>query len=129
MTVRRLTAIAAIHQFVHWFAMGLVIPVFAIFQIDRGLSLTQVGLNVAVLSVVVALLELPTGGLSDTLGRRNVYFLSLGAQITAGIWLVVAFHLMAIIGGFIFLGVARALSSGCMDAYFVDAFAEALCRS
>ncbi|MFO8042542.1 MAG: hypothetical protein R6U25_05000, partial [Alkalispirochaeta sp.] len=26
---------------------------------------------------------------------------------------------------FIFLGVARALSSGCMDAYFVDAFAEA----
>jgi MFS family permease len=124
-TERKLTAIAITNQFVHWFTMGLVIPVFAIFQVDRGLTLSQVGLNVAVLSVVIAVLELPTGGLSDTLGRRNVYMLSLGAQLVAAGILVVAFHPLLIIVGFFFLGTARALSSGCMDAYFVDAFGEA----
>lgn len=122
MTEAKLTAIALINQFIHWFAMGLVVPVFAIFQLDRGLTLSQVGLNVAILSIVVAVLELPTGGLSDTLGRRTVYLLSLAAQITAAIILIVAFQPVAILGGFVFLGAARALSSGCMDAYFVDAF-------
>jgi len=121
-TERKLTAIAITNQFVHWFAMGLVIPVFAMFQVDRGLTLSQVGLNVAILSIVTAVLELPTGGLSDTLGRRNVYLLSVASQIGAALVLVVAFHPVALIIGFVFLGAARALSSGCMDAYFVDVF-------
>lgn len=80
MTERSLTAKAVIHGSVRWFSLVLVIPVFAAFQLDRGLSLTQLGLNVAVLSGVVA----------------------------AGV-LILAFSLPAILLGFIFMGLARAL--------------------
>jgi len=39
---------------------------------DRGLTLAQVGMVSATQSIVVLLLELPTGGLADAVGRRPV---------------------------------------------------------
>lgn len=84
MTERTLTAKAIVHSSVHWFSLGLVIPVFAAFQLDRGLSLSGLGLNLAILSAVVAAMELPPGGLADSFGRRNTYLLSIGAQLLPG---------------------------------------------
>jgi MFS family permease len=102
----------------------LVTPVFAAFQLDRGLSLSQLGLNVAILSAVVAAMELPTGGLADSFGRRNTYLLSIAAHLLGASVLLFAFSLPLILVGFVFMGLARALSSGCMDAYFVDAHGD-----
>ena len=62
MTESRLTLISIIHQMVHWSILGLLIPILAIFQLDRGLDLVDVGLNAAIYSLVTVLLELPTGG-------------------------------------------------------------------
>lgn len=122
MPERKLTAVAVVNRFGHWFGTGLVVPVLAIFQIDRGLSLTQVGINGLVYAATVAVLEIPTGGLSDTLGRRKVYLISLLVSIACAGVFVVARSPLALAAGFMLMGMARALSSGCMDAYFVDAF-------
>ncbi len=122
LTERRLTLIAVVNHFGHWFAIGLVVPVLAIFQIDRGLSLTQVGFNGLVYALTVVVLELPTGGLSDSLGRRAVYLVSLVFSILAASALTFAYSPTVLAVGFVLFGAARALSSGSMDAYFVDAF-------
>ncbi len=123
-TKGKLTTIAIIHQFGHWLSIGLVIPVLAIFQIDRGLSLTQLGMNGLIYSVMIAALEIPTGGFSDTLGRRRVYLISLLFSImAAGVFIIARTPLYLAIG-FGIMGMARALSSGCMDAYFIDAFSS-----
>jgi MFS family permease len=124
MTERRVTVTAIINQAVHWFTLGMVIPVFAAFQLDRGVSLSGLGLHVAILSGVVAVMELPTGGLADTLGRRNTYLVSLGFQFLAMAALAVSFSRLHIILGLSLSGIGRALSSGCMDAYFIDAHNE-----
>ncbi len=124
MTESTLTARAVVNRSLHWFSTGLIIPVFAVFQLDRGLSLTQLGLNVAVLSGAVAVMELPTGGLADTFGRRNTYLLSLLFQVCGALILGVSFSAGAMMVGFVLMGLARALSSGSMDAYLIDAHGE-----
>jgi len=122
LTEGKLTAVAIVNRFGHWFGTGLIVPVLAIFQIDRGLSLTQVGINGLIFASMVAVLEIPTGGLSDTLGRRRVYLISLVVSIVASGVFVFARSPVTLAAGFGLMGMARALSSGCMDAYFIDAF-------
>jgi MFS family permease len=120
----KLTAIAVIHQSGHWLSIGLVIPVLAIFQIERGLSLTQLGINGLIYSIMIAALEIPTGGLSDSLGRRRVYLISLFFSLMAAGVFIIAHTPLFIAAGFGIMGIARALSSGCMDAYFIDAYSS-----
>jgi len=65
-------------------------PVIALFQIEKGLNLFQISINMALYSAAVILFELPTGGLSDTLGRKKVYLISLAVNLSAGVVLVLA---------------------------------------
>ena len=44
--------------------------------VERGLGLARVGVVMAVYGITTAVLELPTGGLADALGRRPVLLLS-----------------------------------------------------
>ncbi len=65
---RRFVVLSALR----WFPTGLLIPLTAVLMQSRGLSLAEIGLVAAAQGVVVVLLELPTGGLADALGRRPV---------------------------------------------------------
>ena len=44
-----------------WFPTGLIIPVFVLYLVDKGLTYGQIGLVTAAQGVMVLLLELPTG--------------------------------------------------------------------
>ena len=55
-----------------WLPVGLTAPVLVLLMTARGLDLAVVGQLLALYSLVVVLLELPTGGLADTIGRRPV---------------------------------------------------------
>ena len=70
-----LTASAATRRFLiltglRWIPPGLVFPVLVMLPLSRGLSLSQLGMAAAVQGLVVFALELPTGGLADSLCRR-----------------------------------------------------------
>ncbi len=103
-----------------WLPVGLVAPLLVLVLIDRGLTLAQVGVVMAVYGITTALLELPTGGLADTLGRRPVLLLSalLGMVFIALVLAldgIVGLSAAAFVGG-----VSRALGSGPLEAWFVD---------
>lgn len=89
--------------------------------IDRGFSLSEIGLAAAAQGLAVLLLELPTGGLADTLGRRPVILLATAIEIIALIGLLLVHSLPALIVVFLLFGVFRALESGPLDAWYVDA--------
>ena len=55
-----------------WLPVGFLAPIFVLIPLSRGLSLTEIGFVFALQGLVVLALELPTGGLSDALGRRPV---------------------------------------------------------
>jgi hypothetical protein len=79
-----------------------------------------VGAAFAVHGAVALLLEVPSGVLADTLGRRRV--LLAGAALTAVSLAVFAFAdaLVAFIASLAALAAGRALISGALDAWYVD---------
>lgn len=122
MTTRKLIAIFSLNQAVHWFIIGLIIPITALFQLEKGLDVFQIGIVAAVYGTTVILLELPTGGLADAIGRKRVYLISLVMLFGAALVLLIAWNFFTMSAGFFLWGVARALSSGSLDAWFVDEY-------
>ena len=100
---------------------GLFVTVFVLLMLERGLSLAQIGLGTAAQGVVMLFLELPSGGLADALGRKPVLILATLFSIAAMSLLLVAdtVWLLAIVSAL--QGVFRALDSGPLEAWFIDA--------
>jgi MFS family permease len=86
----------------------------------RGLTLTQIGLVMGVYSILIVLLELPTGGLADAVGRKRVALLAYALAALSSLALLFAFSFPAYLGAMALYAVSRALSSGALDAWFVD---------
>ncbi len=105
-----------------YMALGFQIPILTLFLLSRGISLSQVAVVMAAMSVTVMVLELPTGGLADGIGRKRVYLISrVLKMMTLGVFLF-AQTLPALVGGTVLMGMSRALGSGSLDAWFVDEY-------
>lgn len=103
-----------------WLPTGLVIPIIVLLMTDRGLSLTQLGFVFGAQGVAVIVLELPTGGLADSVGRRPVLLAAGLFELAATALLVVAGSVWLLLVVFALQGVYRALESGPLDAWYVD---------
>lgn len=104
-----------------WLPTGLLIPIIVLLALSRGLSLTEIGLVFSIQGLVVLVLELPTGGLSDALGRRPVLILaSLVSLLALGV-LYVADSVATFAVATFLMGIFRALDSGPLEAWYVDA--------
>jgi MFS family permease len=103
-----------------WLPTGLLVPIMVLVLTERGLDLTEVGFVFAVYGAITALLELPTGGLADAIGRKPVLLvatlfdagLALGLLLGQTLW---HFLLAAALGA-----VGRALLSGPLESWYVD---------
>lgn len=103
-----------------WLPLGLSTAPLVLLFTERGMTLPVITGLFAAHSLTAAALELPTGGLSDVLGRRPVL-------AAAGLLNLAALSLTALgtspwlLGlGMALAGAARALSSGPAEAWYVD---------
>jgi len=104
-----------------WLPIGLSIPVTVLLAQSRGLSLTEIGWVFVAHSLVALVLELPTGGLADAIGRRPVLVLSGLLQISGLLFLAGAASLPMFMAAFALVGAGRALDSGPLESWYVDA--------
>ncbi|MFF2191226.1 MFS transporter [Streptomyces sp. NPDC058155] len=103
-----------------WLPLGLTIAPLILLFTERGMAMATIAGFFAAHSLTAAALELPTGGLSDVLGRRAVLasagLLNLTALTLVGLgttpWLLGL--------GMALMGAGRALSSGPAEAWYVD---------
>lgn len=111
-----------------WLPTGLMIPVTALLPLHRGMSVVEMGSALAVQGIVVLCLELPTGGLADTIGRRPLFLFSALVALLSTVAFTVATTpaLLALAAGV--AGVFRALDSGALNAWYVDQVHEATPR-
>ena len=111
-----------LHQFLDRFAMGLTVAVVALALTDRGMDLFQISLLFGVYSLTTMAMELPFGGLADSIGRKPVFLTAVIASlISLALFLSTSdFHVLAL--SFAFIGFGRALRSGTLDAWFVETF-------
>jgi len=95
-------------------------PVLVLHMTGRGLDLAVIGLAFTARALLVVLLELPTGGLADAIGRRPI---ALASQLfTLGSFVLLLFvtgPLTALVYA-VLQGIGSALHSGALDAWFVD---------
>ena len=104
-----------------WFPVGLVVGVIILVQTGRGLSITEAATIASITGLTTFLLELPTSGFADAVGRRPVFLAAAALNVVAGFVFALAdsFLLFAVAG--LLTGAFRALDSGPLEAWFVDA--------
>jgi MFS family permease len=95
-------------------------PILVLLQRQRGMDLFQVGILTAVYSVTIVALEVPTGGLADSWGRRRVSILAYLVMATSMLTLALAGSFILLAATFVLYGTGRALISGALEAWFVD---------
>lgn len=103
-----------------WLPTGLTIPVLFVLLQERGLSLATIGLISGAGSAVVVLLELPTGGLADTLGRRPVLLAAGLFSLASTSVSAVAASAEVFLLAWVIEALYRALDSGPLEAWYVD---------
>ncbi|MEU4728295.1 MFS transporter [Streptomyces sp. NPDC023588] len=103
-----------------WLPPGLTVAPLILLLTERGMTMSAIAGFFAAHSLTAAALELPTGGLSDVLGRRVVLaaagLLNLAALALEG--LGTAPWTLGL--GMVLMGAGRALSSGPAEAWYVD---------
>lgn len=121
-SARRHIRVFQIHQFLDRFAMGLTVAVVALALTDRGMDLFQISLLFGVYSLTTMAMELPFGGLADSIGRKPVFLTAVVASLISLVLFLSTsdFHVLAL--SFAFIGFGRALRSGTLDAWFVETF-------
>ena len=113
-----------IYYFLHGlynFSVSLLLAVLVLYLRSRGFDLAQIGMLFGIAAFSAILLEVPTGGLADSIGRKRVTLLAQAVSIVAHIVLLFAISLPIAVVYAVLTGVARSLLSGSLDAWFVDA--------
>ena len=103
-----------------WFANVLPAAILVLFAQARGLDLLQVGFVFGAYTLTIVLLEVPTGGLADTMGRRRVTLIAVGVLLISHLILASAFTFWQFLAFAFVGGTGRALISGAPEAWFID---------
>lgn len=107
-----------------WFPVGFVVGIFVLLATSRGLTIAQTLTYGAVSGYVCFALELPTSGFADAFGRRPVFVFAAALGVLTALAYVIAHSFWAFVVASALMGVFRAVDSGTLEAWFVDAIHE-----
>lgn len=110
--------------FTRWFPVGFMVGIFVLIATTRGLSTTEALTYMAVSGLVCFALELPTSSFADVFGRRPVYLVAAVFNVLTALVYTQAHTFWAFVLAAALMGVFRALDSGPLEAWFVDAVHE-----
>lgn len=100
----------------------LVLPILTPLFIAMGASIKEIGIIMAVMGVTVIILEMPTGGLADQIGRKKLFIISLALNTASLLILCLLPSVIGAIVSMIFWGAGISMSSGTITAWFVETF-------
>lgn len=104
----------------NWFATVLPMAVMVLLAQTRGFSLSQIGLYMGLYSLTIIALELPSGALADAAGRKRILLVAFALAAAAKLVFLFAFDLVTLLAFAVLSGTSRALSSGALEAWFID---------
>ena len=113
---RRYGLLMALQEFAIW----LPLPVLVLHMSDRGIDLALIGAAFALRAVCVVLLEVPTGGLADSIGRKPIAVASQLFTLVSLVFLLLVTGPLTLLLYALFQGVGAALHSGALEAWYVD---------
>ncbi|KZM45158.1 multidrug transporter [Marinomonas sp. SBI22] len=105
-----------------FFGQFLALPILTPLFIEMGANIEEIGVIMAVMGGTVILLEIPTGGLADEIGRKKLFISSLVLNICSLLILCVYPSVIGAILSMLFWGAGISLSSGTITAWFVETY-------
>lgn len=120
MDLKQLRLIYSVHLFLNYLPLGIYFPISTLFLLEKGYSFGWIGTAMAIFSITIFLFELPTGGFADKYGRITIYRISRIIYIISLGILLFFNSLMTLFIAMFLYGISRALSSGTMEAWYVD---------
>jgi DHA1 family quinolone resistance protein-like MFS transporter len=124
-SIRRIQRVYTLTTVLFWLSIALPLPLSVLLIEARGMDLFQIGSLLGLYSLTIVLLEIPTGGLADAVGRKRIALLSYVFLLLSIIVSLFAFSYPAFLVAFILSGIGRALTSGTLEAWFIDSLQEA----
>lgn len=114
------THVALLH-----FGIGIVLPIWFLWRLEQGLTLTELGIASSTFWIFLLLLEVPTGVIADWFGRKwSLALASLAFTAFTLINLVANTLWLFIVAEFV-QALAMSLASGSNEAYVYDRLLEA----
>lgn len=95
-------------------------PIFVFYMVSRGLGFDEIMLLSALFSVVVILVEIPTGAFADRIGRRKSMMAGALALTASGIVAFFAHSFFVFAIAEVLAAVSMSLCSGADSAYLYD---------
>lgn len=111
---------AVINRSIHWMVIGIMSPIGVLLILSKGISLAQSGIIFSLMSLAVVLCELPSGILSDRIGRKRVYLIAQLLYLLGFLVLLFTDSILLVMAAFSLVGIARAFASGSIEADFID---------
>lgn len=99
---------------------GMIVPVISLIYLSHGASIENLAIFITVYSVIVIVLEVPSGMLADVLGRKRIFILSHIFLVLYYITTLLSNAVGLLLFANIFHGIGRAFGSGSLEALLVD---------
>ncbi len=100
--------------------LGIVIPVRVLNLESRSVSAGNIALLMGLSAITAGALELPTGGLADSWGRRRTLATATVSTIVGFSLIALTASIPVIVVGVLCTGLGNALGSGPLEAWYVD---------
>lgn len=101
-------------------ARGILIPILSLILLSKGLTLSTLPAGLGACSAAILIFELPGGLLSDWIGRKRMFLTAQISYLAALTLLLVSQSPAAAVASMLLYGIARAASSGSLDALTID---------
>jgi len=120
MDIKKLRIIYSFHLLLNYLPLGIYFPISTLFLLEKGYSFGWIGTAMAIFSITTFLFEIPTGGFADKYGRIIIYRISRIIYMMSLFTLLFFNSLISLFIAMFLYGISRALSSGTMEAWYVD---------
>jgi MFS family permease len=114
--------------FLNTFASGVMAPVLALALLKHGATIGTVSLMLGIYSLTVIAAEFPSGVFADLCGRKKAYALSAALYVLSYCVLLFSDTVVLLAAVMVLLGLARAFSSGSIDALAMDEAVSSGCE-
>jgi MFS family permease len=108
--------------FINSYISGLLVPVLSLLLIDKGASLSNLSIIMGIYSFTIITFELPTGIMADLIGRKKTFCVSLLLSLFYTLVILIGHGFWVLCIGIVLYGLNRALSSGSLEALFIDSY-------
>lgn len=99
---------------------GMIVPLMSLIYLKHGASIDNLAIFIAIYSLTVIVLEVPSGMLADIMGRKRIFILSHVFLIMYYMTILFSNSALPLVFANLFHGVGRAFGSGSLEALLID---------